>query len=157
MDQPKLNEILNCHKLWLETRVAGNVQGKRANLQYADLQDANLRGADLRSANLRGANLHYADLHYADLQDADLRVADLRGANIDHSCLPLWCGSLAAHFDDRQLKQIAYHLVKAGMQSVHASPETKAELIKIADFANESHLADWCGQIELEEKENGCS
>ena len=43
--------------------------------------------------------------------------ADLREADLDYSSLPLWCGSLSAHFDDKQLKQIAYHLVKAGRQS----------------------------------------
>ena len=53
----------------------------------------------------------------ADLREADLREANLSGADLDYSCLPLWCGSLSAQFDDKQLKQIAYHLVKAGLQS----------------------------------------
>lgn len=78
---------------------------------------------------------------------ANLMDADLRGANIDFSCLPLWCGSLAADFDDRQLKQIAYHLVKAGLHSKNASAETKAELIKIIDLANGFHRAKECGKI----------
>ena len=89
--------------------------------------------ANLRGANLRGANLHEADLH---------------GADLDFSCLPLWCGSLSAQFDDRQLKQIAYHLVKAGLQSKNASDETKAELSKLIDFANGFHRVEECGKIE---------
>ena len=89
-----------------------------------------------------------ADLSSADLRYADLRGADLRGADLDFSCLPLWCGSLSAHFDDRQLIQIAYHLVKAGLQSKNASKETKQELSKLIDFANKFHRVDECGKIE---------
>lgn len=83
----------------------------------------------------------------ADLSGADLREADLSGANLDFSCLPLWCGSLSANFDDRQLKQIAYHLVKAGLQSKNASEEAKAELRKLIPFANGFHRAEECGLI----------
>ena len=89
-----------------------------------------------------------ADLSGADLSGANLRGADLRGADLDYSCLPLWCGSLSAHFDDKQLKQIAYHLVKAGLQSKNASDETQAELRKLIQFANGFHRAKKCGFIE---------
>ena len=143
-----------------------NLRG--ANLRGANLREANLRGADLsdailREANLRGADLSDAILRWADLREANLRGANLRGANlrganlikadlkeadIDYSCLPLWCGSLTAHFDDRQLKQIAYHLVKAGLHSRNASEETKVELSKLIDFANGFHRVDECGRIE---------
>lgn len=92
-----------------------------------------------------------ADLDGADLRGAKLDGANLRGADIDFSCLPLWCGSLSAHFDDRQLRQIAYHLVKAGLQSKNASPETKAELAKLIDFANGFHRVKECGMIEKPE------
>lgn len=84
----------------------------------------------------------------ADLRGANLSEADLHGADLDFSCLPLWCGSLSAQFDDRQLKQIAYHLVKAGLQSKNASDETKAELSKLIDFANGFHRVEECGKIE---------
>lgn len=124
MIQETLNEILEKHKLWLE----GKEDGVKA-----DLREADLRGANLRDANLYGA---------------DLRRANLRGANLDFSCLPLWCGSLTAHFDDKQLRQIAYHLVRAGLQSKNASKETKEELSKLIDFANGFHRVDECGKIE---------
>ena len=133
LTQEELDSILADHKLWLETECT---KGKRANL---------------RGANLRGADLHEADLRGANLGGANLREADLRGADIDFSCLPLWCGSLSAHFDDRQLRQIAYHLVKAGLQSKNASPETKAELVKLIDFANGFHRVKECGMIEKPE------
>ena len=135
MDKERLNEILSQHKLWVETRFTSDAKGQRADLQGADLQGANLRETDLRGANLR---------------ETDLRGANLRGADFDFSCLPLWCGSLSAHFDDRQLKQIAYHLVKAGLQSKNASEETKAELKKLVDFANGFHGVDECGRIKVE-------
>ena len=89
-----------------------------------------------------------ADLRGTDLYSVDLSGANLRGADLDYSELPLWCGSLAANFDDRQLKQIAYHLVKAGLKSENASAETKRELRKLIDFANEFHRVEECGMIE---------
>ena len=54
---------------------------------------------------------------------------------------------MKTHFDDRQLKQIAYHLVKAGLQSKNASDETKAELAKLIGFANGFHRVEECGLI----------
>ena len=167
--ESELASILNLHKAWL----IGEDYGKRAdlseaNLSWADLSRANLRGADLREANLseanlrwanlsganlsganlREANLSEANLSWADLSGADLREADLSGANLDYSGLPLWCGSLSAHFDDKQLKQIAYHLVKAGLQSKNASDEAQAELRKLIQFANGFYRAKKCGFIE---------
>ena len=127
--ESELASILNLHKAW----ISGEDYGKRADLRWAGLS-----GADLREANLSGANL----------SGANLRRADLSGANLDYSCLPLWCGSLSAHFDDKQLKQIAYHLVKAGLQSKNASDETQAELRKLIQFANGFHRAEECGLIE---------
>ena len=164
MNRKELNDILENHKKWLE----GEEGGVRANLSDANLIGADLSGADLRGTNLSSAdlsgadlsdaNLIGADLSYADLSGADLGGADLRGtnlsganlsgANLDYSCLPLWCGSLGANFDDRQLIQIAYHLVRAGLNSKNASDETKKELSKLIDFANKFHRVEECGRIE---------
>ena len=119
-----LQKVLELHKKWLNDEPDG---------ECADLCGANLRDADLRRA--------------------DLRDADLRGADLDFSCLPLWCGSLTAHFDDKQLRQIAYHLVKAGLNSKNASEETKKELAKLVDFANEFHRVDECGKITTKSEE----
>ena len=127
--ESELASILNLHKAW----IIGEDYGKRADLSGANLCGANLSGANLCGANLRRANL---------------RGADLREADLDYSGLPLWCGSLSAHFDDKQLKQIAYHLVKAGLQSKNASDETQAELRKLIQFANGFHRAKKCGFIE---------
>lgn len=153
LTKEELDSILADHKFWLKS---GCTKGKQADLHdadlcEADLHDANLCEADLCGADLRGANLCGANLCGADLCVANLCGADLCGADIDFSCLPLWCGSLSAHFDDRQLRQIAYHLVKAGLQSKNASPETKAELVKLIDFANGFHRVKECGMIEKPE------
>lgn len=133
-----------------------------ANLQCADLRGADLKGADLHGADLRGANLHGANLRDANLHGADLQRADLcytnlehtnlQGADIDYSCLSLWCGSLKANFDSRQLKQIAYHLVKAGLQSTNATDEDRRELSKLIDYANGFHRVQECGLIGSEEE-----
>ena len=94
-------------------------------------------------------NLHKAWIIGEDYgKRADLSRADLREADLDYSGLPLWRGSLSAHFDDKQLKQIAYHLVKAGLQSKNASDETQAELRKLIQFANGFHRAEKCGLIK---------
>lgn len=137
MTQAEISKVLRLHELWIKDK-----GGKRA-----DLQDANLRGAVLLNADLRFINFKCSDLC-----GSDLRGADLFGADIDFSCLPLWCGSLTAHFDDRQLKQIAYHLVKAGLHSKNASPETKRVLSNpdLVEFANGFHRVDECGRIECE-------
>ena len=94
MEKSKLKEILNQHRLWLDTN---GVQGKRANLrganlEYADLKGANLKGANLRGADLTGANLHGAkfsdaDLSCASLIDTNLSGANLQGANLNHADL----------------------------------------------------------------------
>ena len=160
----ELEQFLRKHKLWLDCDPEGeraNLSGadlreadlREADLRRADLRRADLRRADLREADLRRAYLREADLRDADLRRADLREADLREADLDYSCLPLWCGSLGAHFDDRQLTQIAYHLVKAGLNSKNASEETKAELAKLIDLANNFHRVGECGKI-IKEQEN---
>ena len=79
MEQSELKEILEQHKLWIDTSGQG---GKRANLRGADLRGANLEGANLRDADLRGANLCGANLYRADLRGANLEDADLTGANL---------------------------------------------------------------------------
>ena len=172
MTESKLRRILEEHEKWL----ANVPTGKRADLHCADLRGANLCNANLRGGNLFNADLSNADLSNADLSDAalsnanlldanlrdanlynaslfnaNLRDANLSGAGLDFSCLPLWCASLKAHFDDTQLKQIAYHLVKAGLQSKNASEETKRELQKLAVFANGFHRVAECGMIEVKE------
>ena len=135
----KIKDILKKHKDWLE----GESDGERA-----DLQNANLRFANLQNADLRGANLQNADLRGANLRGANPQNADLQGANLDFSCFPLWCGGLDMQLDDRQLIQIAYHLVRNGLHSKNASEETKKELAKLIDFANRFHRVNECGEVD---------
>lgn len=163
--QNELNEILTEHDLYLRT---DGKEGQRADLSNANLSGVNLSeadlsnaylsgailagadltGADLSKANLCEANLCEADLYSADLRYANLRCVDLSGANLDYSCLPLWCGSLDADFDDRQIAQFAYHIVRAGLTSKNVSDKTKNELKKIIGLANTFHRATECGKIK---------
>jgi uncharacterized protein YjbI with pentapeptide repeats len=89
-----------------------------------------------------------ANLTYANLTDANLARANLTYEALDFACLPLWCGSLKAHFDDRQIIQIVYHAVKAGLASPNVSDDVKAELRKVIPLANRFHRAKECGVIE---------
>lgn len=143
----ELGVLLREHKLWL----TGYKEGKRASLRGIDLTWADLRGADLREADLT-----WTDLRGADLRGIDLREADLREVDLDYSCLPLWCGSLFANFDDRQIKQIAYHLVRAGLNSDNTSDNVKKELEKIIDLANGFHRVNECGKIAHPSKGRRC-
>ena len=155
----ELQIILEKHKRWIN----GEDGGERANLRESDLRGANLSGADLREADLRGANLREADLREADLSGAylsgaylrraNLSGADLRRANmiksdLDFSCLPLWCGGLDIDIDDRQAKQIAYHLVRNVLYSKNTSKEAKEAVKHLVDFANGFHRVEECGKIE---------
>lgn len=149
-------DLLKADFRWADLRGA-NLQG--AGLCEADLSFADLRGANLRGANLCGANLYktyfsdadlrQAFLYGANLHGANLDNADLAGANLDFADLPLWCGSLDAHFDDKQLTQIAYHLCKAGLNSKNASDTAKSALKQLANFANNFHRVDECGRIKI--------
>ena len=134
IEQGELDELVRKHKLWLE----GKDGGEKLVLIDCDLTGSNLSGSNLSWSNLTGSNLSWSNL---------------TGSNLDYSVLPLWCGSLKANFDDKQLIQIAYHLVKAGLNSDNASNETKTELEKLIDFANKFHRVDECGKIEPITKE----
>ena len=142
----------NLREVSFRDAVITNSDFRGADLYEADFRFAFLQGSDFSAANLKDAdftraNLCNADFFNADLMGADLGEADIKGVDFDYSCLPLWCGSLDAHFDDKQLKQIAYHLVKAGLHSENASYETKEYLKKLIPFANEFHRAEDCGFI----------
>lgn len=125
----ELQIILEKHKRWIN----GEYDGEKADLSGADLSgadlsEANLIGADLRRANLRGANMIKSDL--------------------DFSCLPLWCGGLDINIDDRQAKQIAYHLVRNVLYSQNTSKEAKEAVKPLVDFSNGFHRVEECGKIK---------
>ena len=80
MEISKLKEILEQHRLWIQTN---GKQGNCADLTGADLTGANLWGANLMDADLTGSNLSYANLSGANLYNADLRGAILRDANLE--------------------------------------------------------------------------
>ena len=108
---------------------------REANLQYANLRCANLWNANLRCANLRDTSLRDANLQNADLRNADLWNADLQGANVDYSCLPLWCGLLNIKIDRRIAAQLAYHF--CAMQC--DDPEVGEMQKSMYAFANTFH------------------
>ena len=176
MRQEELDEILLAHEKWLESDGKGGVRAdlsganlrnadlrnadlSNANLSYANLRGANLRNADLSYANLRGANLRNADLRnadlsYANLNSADLRNADLSGANMDYAVLPLWCGGLCMHVDDRIGIQLLYHAVKNILFSKNTSAWLKKAVSckAILNAVNKFHRVDECGEIEAYRK-----
>lgn len=137
--QKELSIVLEKQGKWLR----GEPGGERA-----DLNDANLCGADLDGANLNDANLRGVDLYGANLNDADLR-----GANLDYASWPLWCGSLRARIDDRQAKQLLYHVLSAVSYSDNCSDDLKALLLTETNIAvaNQFHRVDECGKLTVYE------
>ena len=138
-----------------------------ANLSHADLSGADVSGADLShvdlsyvvliNVDLRGAFLSNADLTGTDLTGTDLTGAyllnaDLSGANIDFSCLPLWCGSLNMKIDKKIFCQLLYHALRAGKS---VEDKEVAEFLtdpKALALANQFHRAEVCGKILQEKK-----
>ncbi len=149
--QSELDNILKLHKKWLNYEDGG----KSANLSDADLRGANLSYANLRGANLRGAdlsdaNLSDANLRGADLSDANLRGANLRGADLDFSVLPLWCGGLNFKIDEKQAKQLMYHVINLMQYSnINTSKIVKKQMYK---WLSDSHLVTRHNLPILEEK-----
>ena len=125
----ELQIILEKHKRWIN----GEDGGERANL---------------RESNLSGADLRLSDLSGADLSGANLRGANMIKSDLDFSCLPLWCGGLDINIDDRQAKQIAYHLVRNVLYSQNTSKEAKEAVKPLVDFSNGFHRVEECGKIE---------
>ena len=116
-----------------------------ANFTDADLNHTNCEGANFTRAiftntRLVNANLCNANLYQADLRGAWLHGTELKGATLDFAALPLSPSLFEAHLDDDQIKTLAYHLVKAGLQSKYTSTKTKRTLRKLIKFANESHV-----------------
>ena len=75
MSPDEITDVLAEHGLWL----AGEPQGRRADLTGANLTGANLTDAYLYGANLTGAYLARANLARANLYGAKLRVSDVDG------------------------------------------------------------------------------
>src|SRR5580704_17724153 len=101
----ELAEVLDQHRIWVETGGEGGAKADRCgvnlakadltrvNLQGASLQRVNLASADLSMANLRGASLVQADLRDTNLLGTELRGANLMGANL-YGAEGVWVGRL---------------------------------------------------------------
>lgn len=81
--------------------------------------------------------------------DKEGKRANLSGANLDYSCLPLWCGSLKVHMDDKQVKKLLYHTLSIVKYSNNVSEELKTALLTETNLiiANQFHRVDECGEL----------
>lgn len=75
--------------------------------------------------------------------------ANLRRADLDFSCWPLWCGSLAVKVCKRIAVQLAYHFCRLDCDD----PEYIAARNAILDFANQFHRVGECGKLEKDKEE----
>ena len=126
-----LQEHLDLHKKW------SNVEngGVRLNLSFVDLSFVDLRDADLSNVDLRFA---------------DLRGADLRGANMDFSQLNLSCNGLNFKIDEKQAKQLMYHVINL----MQYSDLDVAKVVKkrMYEWLEDSHLVTKHNMPKLEVK-----
>lgn len=79
---------------------------------------------------------------------ANLRDADLQGADLDYTCLPLWCGSKGMIVDKRIAAQIAAHFCALDCDDA----DYLAAQTAILEFAKTSHRAGDLGLLEECEK-----
>ena len=81
---------------------------------------------------------------------ADPRDADLCDADMDYAVLPLWCGGLHMHVDDRIGIQLLYHAVANILFSKNTSVWLKkaVSLETILRVVNKFHRVDECGKVE---------
>lgn len=124
-------------------------------LRYADLRGATLYKADLKGADLKGADLSGVNLRGANLKCVYLEDADLYGADLDFSCLPLWCGSLQMHIDEAQAKQLLYHVLSLVSYSKHIRKRTKKLLLteELVEYANKFHRVGELSRLREIERE----
>lgn len=134
-----LRTILENHKKWLKEKGGERADLSSLNLSYTNLSETDLRHTDLKDVNLRFSNL----------RGANLNGADLKGANLDFSVMPLWCGDLRAHYDDKQIIQQLYHVLSHVKNSKNASDRLKEILLTddVVALANEFHRVEECGMI----------
>ena len=104
----------------------------------------------LLKTDVAALNAYRRETEFApiDLTDADLTRANLTDADLDYSCLPLWCGSLKMKTDERQRKQIAYHLASLFVHAESVSDEEKAIYSAIAAYANDFHRVGGCPELD---------
>lgn len=165
----KVTEILNTKRFVeiFEYDLRG-ADLRRVDLCGAIFYKDNLCGADFREADLRGAKFYHVELHDAILEDANLQGAnlqgadlartslinaDLCGANIDHASLPIDCGGLNMHIDDRIGIQLLYHAVSNILFSKNTSKELKKEVAAVIPTANRFHRAEECGFLSWKSTE----
>ena len=123
MKTEELNKKLELHKKWLNNETDGI---------KLDLRDA--------------------DLQRADLQRADLRGAYLQGACLDFSVLPIWCGGLNFKIDEKQAKQLMYHVINLMQYSEIKIPKSHKSLYK---WLSDSHVVTKHNLPVLKEFEGG--
>lgn len=81
----------------------------------------------------------------ANLREADLRWANLQGADLDYSCLPLWCGGSRFTCDALFVRQLFAHI--STLTVVDADDSLKAALAAIRPEAEKSHRAEDLGLL----------
>jgi hypothetical protein len=89
---------------------------------------------------------HKLWLNHEGGERANPRNADLRNADLDYSCLPLWCGSRGMVVDRKMAAQIAAHFCALSCDD----PDFQKAREAVLPFAQTSHRAEELGIKERE-------
>ena len=84
MTKKQIEEILNNHKLFLDTK---GERGCRAFFLCEDLRGFDFSNRDLRGVNFKGSNLSECNLSYCNLTDCIFTECDMTDAILDYSVL----------------------------------------------------------------------
>src|SRR5699024_2261694 len=76
---------------------------------------------------------------------------DLSGADLDFSCLTLWCDSLTVRTDRRLRVQLCFHFLRWIKNADNADADELELLAKLRGYANEFHKQE----VERLEEEGG--
>lgn len=161
MTQEQLDEILEKHKLWLETNekqgerarflnvkfkgaqlgatklmraVFTNCDFHEANFRNADLREANVLSTDLHKASFIGADLHAAKFHNVDLHEANFHSADLHKARFIGGNLYI------AYFQNADLREADFFSA-----NLHAANFFDANMHKASFTGGDLHKAVFLG------------
>lgn len=124
-----------------------NAVKQGVSLGGADLRHADLRHTDLSHSDLTCADLNHAALCKTDLNQAYFDQTTLEGADMDYSCLPLWCGSLNANVDKRLAVQLLYHACRWLKSVDDVECRNFLQIPEVKKLANQFHRVSECGEI----------
>ena len=83
-------------------------------------------------------------------ENRESEFINLRNADLDFSCLPLWCGSFNIKTDMKLVYQLCYHICRLNIVNKNGSQSKTGKTIQklLTQYANKFHRVEECGIIK---------